>query len=279
MSFLDRFRRGKNVEPIRDVAALTAPFAAPALQLRLGDRPCKSHVGGLPALPETVQWPTRNGTRLGFLARLSLQEVHAALRVPWLPGSGALLFFYDLDKQPWGFDPKDRGGWAVLHVEDLNAPAVATDTDEKGSALPVPFRFVEFSVVQSIPGCDREQITALALSEPEFEELERITAAPFNGAPRHQLAGFPSPVQGDEMELEAQLVSHGLYCGNNSGYLDPRAEALRPGATDWRLLLQFDSDDDLGLMWGDAGMLYFWVREPAALAGDFSDAWLVLQCC
>lgn len=42
--------------------------------------------------------------------------------------------------------------------------------------------------------------------------------------------------------------------------------------------MQVDSDDDLGVMWGDAGMLYFWVEESAARAGDFSNAWVILQC-
>lgn len=80
------------------------------------------------------------------------------------------------------------------------------------------------------------------------------------------------------MELECQLVSNGIYCGSPSGYEDPRAEALRAGSMRWRLLLQVDSDDDLQVMWGDAGMLYFWVDEEAARAGRFENVWLVLQC-
>ena len=31
-------------------------------------------------------------------------------------------------------------------------------------------------------------------------------------------------------------------------------------------------------MWGDCGMIYFWVREPEARSGNFANAWLVLQC-
>jgi len=103
--------------------------------------------------------------------------------------------------------------------------------------------------------------------------------AEFRGAPKHQVAGYPSPVQGDDMELECQLVTHGLYCGDPSGYQDPRAVSLRDGAKDWRLLFQFDSDDELDVMWGDAGTLYYWVEREAAARGDFSNAWLILQCC
>ena len=57
-----------------------------------------------------------------------------------------------------------------------------------------------------------------------------------------------------------------------------RVASLRDGCKDWRLLLQFDSDDDLNVMWGDCGKLYFWIREQDARLGRFDAAWLILQC-
>lgn len=80
------------------------------------------------------------------------------------------------------------------------------------------------------------------------------------------------------MELECQLVTNGLYCGDSSGYKDPRAESLKAGAANWKLLLQLVSDDDLGVMWGDSGTVYFWVEEQAASVGRFENTWLILQC-
>jgi uncharacterized protein YwqG len=80
------------------------------------------------------------------------------------------------------------------------------------------------------------------------------------------------------MELECQLASNGVYCGEPAAYRDPETARLREGAEDWRLLLQFDSDDDLEVMWGDGGVLYFWIREQDARAGRFDNAWVVLQC-
>jgi uncharacterized protein YwqG len=47
---------------------------------------------------------------------------------------------------------------------------------------------------------------------------------------------------------------------------------------DWRLLLQLDSDEHMDVMWGAAGMLYFWVREQEAAAGRFENVWVILQC-
>jgi len=80
------------------------------------------------------------------------------------------------------------------------------------------------------------------------------------------------------MELESQLVSNGLYCGDETGYNDPRAAALAEGAADWVLLLQVDTDDDAGMMWGDCGLIYFWIRREDLARRDFSNVWMILQC-
>ncbi len=105
-----------------------------------------------------------------------------------------------------------------------------------------------------------------------------VADAPFRGLPKHQVGGFPAVIQGDDMDLDCQLASSGLYCGDSSGYADPRAATLKAGAANWRLLFQFDTDDDLDIMWGDGGTIYFWVQEREARAGNFANAWLILQC-
>ena len=261
---------------MRDVRSLVMNYSQPAIHLVHTSDPSLSHLGGSPRLPENVSWPLRNGTRLSFLARLSLSELHRAYRIPWLASEGALLFFYDIDEQPWGFDPKDRGGWIVQPVPDLPEPlpSVETSADEDGDLL--PHCNVRFEAVEVFPSW--ESVEELRLTEAEFDQYCDLSDAPFQGRPKHQVAGFPSPVQGDDMELECQLVSNGLYCGDASGYDDPRANELSLGAGNWRLLLQLDTDDKLNVMWGDAGMIYYWVEEDKAKKGDFSNAWLVLQC-
>jgi uncharacterized protein YwqG len=255
----------KRAAPVRDVAALAAPLAVPAVHIVKTDAPSRSHFGGSPNLPPGIAWPERGGSKLGFLARLSLPEMHAAQRNEWLPDDGALLFFYDLDKQPWGFDPKDRGGWSVLFVPDLPAPVA--------HAHAAAFRRIDV-----LPSFDRDAVAALAFSTKESDLYAGMSEDRYGGEPRHQVGGYPAPIQGDGMELECQLASNGVYCGDETGFKDARAQSLAAGAAQWKLLLQMDSDEDLDVMWGDAGTIYYWVQADAARDGRFDNAWLILQC-
>ncbi len=94
---------------------------------------------------------------------------------------------------------------------------------------------------------------------------------------KSRVLGYPDPIQG-EMSLECQLASNGLYCGDASGYQDPRRAALEAGARDWRLLLQVDSEDDAGMMWGDVGRLYYWIRRQDLKKAEFGNTWVILEC-
>jgi uncharacterized protein YwqG len=93
----------------------------------------------------------------------------------------------------------------------------------------------------------------------------------------HRIGGYPEPIQGDP-KLEAQLVSHGLYCGNPTGYERGKELGLWPGAAEWELLLQVDSDESAGMMWGDVGRLYFLIRKQDLESCRFESTWLVFQC-
>jgi uncharacterized protein YwqG len=95
------------------------------------------------------------------------------------------------------------------------------------------------------------------------------------GSGLHRFLGYSANIQGD-MQREAQLVSSGIYCGAPSD--DPRIPELEQAADDWLLLLQLDSEDAPGIMWGDTGMLYFWIRKTDLAARRFDCVWMTLQC-
>jgi uncharacterized protein YwqG len=49
-------------------------------------------------------------------------------------------------------------------------------------------------------------------------------------------------------------------------------------STQWQLLFQLDSDEIGEFMWGDGGMLYYWIRKSDLLARDFTKHWMTGQC-
>ncbi len=110
-------------------------------------------------------------------------------------------------------------------------------------------------------------------AEPEDEEADKILAALKElaaAAPAHQIGGYPELVQNDTMELECEIIASG-----RGRYFSP--ENMDAARADWRLLLQLDTDYDAGMMWGDCGTIYFWIREQDARARDFSKVWMILQ--
>ena len=272
---LDFFKGSKTKEnegrSFEEILSDVKPHSSPALMLSKTDASSKSYLGGDPYLPPDVKWPSRNGKVLTFLASLDLEEIAATRVIPWLPKKGKLLFFYDAEDQPWGFDPKDRGGWDVIHVDQIGAK-------ETAQVPTLPQFFVEFVTIDSLPDWQRFDGLEIDLDDSEVDTYIDGYFE-WNGENvEHQIGGYPRPVQGDDMELEAQLASNGVYCGDGSAYQSEEGQRLASGSKDWRLLLQFSSDDDLDVMWGDVGELYFWVKEQDSHKGDFSNVWLVLQC-
>jgi uncharacterized protein YwqG len=120
-------------------------------------------------------------------------------------------------------------------------------------------------------------INELNLSDAESDAYLELFEAENEGSIIHKILGHPNQVQGD-MQLECQLVSNGLYCGDSAGYQDPKRKVLEKTAGEWRLLLQIDSDEDTGMMWGDSGRIYYWIRDEDLRSKRFDKVWMVLQC-
>ena len=130
----------------------------------------------------------------------------------------------------------------------------------------------------TFPGLESLYIQSLKLTDEERHKFCEFGPAEETDSDGHQLLGHPREIQG-EMQLECQLASNGVYCGNPEGYQNPLVRELEPGASQWTLLFQCDSDDQAGWMWGDVGRLYFWITESDLISRRFDNVWMVLQCC
>jgi len=235
----------------------------------------RSKLGGCPDLPPAFEWPRYGGLAQSFVAQVDLDELQPHEAAGALPTAGLLSFFYDAEQRVWGFDPAEGGGWMVHHTEDTSDLSRRDPpSDLPDGALFHPARLRPADETTYAPW---ESIEIDPLSLTRDERLAYANVVEEDEPPVHRLLGYPQALQGD-MQLECQLVSHGLYCGDETGYTDPRAADLAKGAFEWQLLLQVDSDDDAGMMWGDAGRIYYWIHLDALAHGNWQQARLVLQC-
>jgi uncharacterized protein YwqG len=283
-SLEDRLRKGGLAkESARKLAALARPavrFTAEALpegsDVALG----ASKLGGRPHVRPGFAWPRKDGRPLAFVGQVNLADVGRYAFCAVLPPHGVLAFFYDDEGGAWGFDPKDRGSWLVHFEADPAGLQPCSPPEAEATATPFPSSVLSPGEVETLPGSESTAFEGLGLEDAEAQRYREILDGmreEETGATAHRLLGHASEVQGG-MQLECQLVSNGLYCGDPSGYNDPRARKLEAGAGRWQLLLQVDTDDGAGMMWGDCGRLYFWITEEALARRAFDETWMILQC-
>lgn len=234
-----------------------------------------SRIGGVPDVPPDFKWPERNGVPQSFIAQLALEEVHPYDTQGMLPERGILWFFYDAKQETYGADPADRGGWQVIFREDypglqrIAAPAALPSESQFKAAL------VSFANEVTLSQSPKLDVPNFDWTDDEVQKYETLLSSfpsqEEHSAVHHQLLGNPQTIQ-DDMRLECQLAANGVTDIN-----DPRAKELSKGANEWQLLLQIDSDDEIGMKWGDAGMIYYWLKSSDLKKSGFGNAWLVLQ--
>jgi uncharacterized protein YwqG len=229
-----------------------------------------SKLGGLPDLLPGLPWPKWKTGYLTFVAQVNLAELPSS---ELLPSVGMLSFFYDREQSAWGFDPKHKEGFHLWHFPEISQLIRAAEPEPSTS----PCAQLSFEPFLSLPNPSAESVKDLLLEIEDDERYGDFVEKHAGPGPQHQILGWPHVIQ-NEMELECQLVTNGLYVGDGSGYKDSRRKELERGADDWTLLLQIDSDDNAKMMWGDGGMLYVWIRRQDLAARNFEKAWTILQC-
>ncbi len=254
----------------------------PAIGLTSAEIEDKSHkigasrLGGQPDVPESFNWPYRAEKPLAFLAQLNLADfAHLDCGLD-LPKSGTLLFFYDAESQPWGYDPKHAGSGQIFFCEN-SANLVRVDfPSDLSEQCRFPICGLAAQQIDTRPNAWSVWVDLLKPTADERFEMAEDNEEEWYD---HQIGGHASCVQ-HAMELECELASSGVYCGGSKGYHSERRRHLTEagGARDWRLLLQLTSDPQCNFIWGDDGYLYFWIRQQDLAARDFSRIWTILQC-
>lgn len=254
----------------------------PAVHLIKTSEKTNSKLGGKPIVEsEDFIWPRSDNAPMTFLAQLDLSEISRQYNYDWLADEGSILFFYDVKAMPWGYDPKDKGKWKVIYQ---SAPNIEIDyPSDMEKKCTIAEHYIRAKKIEILPSFEDLSIERLNLSDEEIDLYIEIDEHydEFNchgDFPAHQVGGFPQPIQGDEMQFEAKMASNGIYMGDGKAYKNATREDFETAKNEWELLFQFDSDEEINAMWGDLGMLYFWVEPEKSKANNFSDVWLILQC-
>lgn len=233
----------------------------------------QSKIGGNPDLDTGFEWPAdQSNQSLSFIGQLNCAEISRHDSENLFPKEGLISFFYCANQEAWGFDPKDVGRFKVIYSESIdNLERSSFPIDLKPHSI-FKSNKVKFEASLSLPGWEHDCIDGL-LSDEETDDYIDMADGTEN-----QILGYADCVQGP-MELDCQLVTNGLYCGDPSGYNDPKRKELESGKDDWILLFQLDSEEDkTGMMWGDSGKLYYWIRKQDLRSKNFDGCWMILQC-
>ena len=230
--------------------------------------------GGLPDLPIDTEWFINEESKktLGFIAQINFSEIKDFDLENKLPQKGMLYLFYDMEEMPWGYDPKDKTGKKVFYYFG-NSPL---ERKQRPHNLEDDFLLnsykLNFDNTIEIP----DYWSSLADFELSEEENERYWELKEDFAEKqNKVLGHSNNIQ-DGMELQCELVSNGLYCGDSSAYESEQRKELEKNIYDWELLLQIDSNDDF--MWGDDGRIYLWIKKDDLKNKKFENSWLILQC-
>lgn len=239
----------------------------------------ETKIGGEAHLPKDFVWPMYDNKPLAFIAQINLSEITQYDTMNVLPKEGILSFFFEGGEKVWGFDPKDIGGSKVFYlqdIDDLERTAFPNGLEEDLIFEPCK---VNFECRESYP-TDLYALNQIMFNgdmSEKYDDFFDILCDGLQEVTTNKMFGYPDLIQGD-IFLEAQLVSNGLYCGNETGYNDSRAKELELGVTDWMLLFQIDSDPNAGMFWGDQGRVYFVIKKQDVVDSDFNNAWALLQC-
>jgi uncharacterized protein YwqG len=243
-------------------------FAKPAIGLwpqEPGDElpATASRLGGMPHAPTGWSWPLCETEPMFFLGQVNCAELQGLPGAEKLPAFGLLAFFADHDAVNTA-PPYEDKGFAVYHWTELDQLVPAKPPIELQEVLPLCR--LAFRPMVDLPDVCSATIDALEWSEDDrdaYFDLEveiRDYGVPESSQDRisySKLFGYPHWVQNEPEQMGGPNDPNGL-----------------------QLLLQLDSytDGKKWAEWGDAGTLYFLIRDADLAARRFDRCEFEAQC-
>ena len=246
---------------------------------------------GTPDLPADFVWPYYKGTDfedvtknrpLAFLAQIDLGEAAQYDRTGLLPTSGVLSFFYETMSMEWGFRPGSKGYARVYYFPDkeLLVPTAIPPETEEWSVGEQALTFAD--AVSLVSPFEYSRRTGKKVDWDTYNELRAEFGAAVAAYDGHhmKMLGYADEIQ-DAMEPECELYHRGF---EEAAYQtlseEERADLMEKAVENWILLFQMGTveEGDTELMYGDCGLIYFWIRKEDLAARNFDNVRLILQC-
>lgn len=215
------------------------------------------YFGGLPELPDEMDWPGASHGHYEHVATIDLAKV-PSLDLN-LPTAGRFVVFGDTDGWEGAFHYFPEG--TTLRERALPADLAAHDR---------VFVRTDMSCVRVPTIPTTEFLTGNLVDDDHYddEELYERFESFVDAGPRwrHQLGGWANEIQGDN--------DGGLLPGT------PAAQRFSPGGSPAGqvLIAQFGTDHALRMGWGDFGKLYCFIPVADLLARDFTRVRTYWEC-
>jgi len=258
-----------------EVQTLLEENTLPSIKIRLLDeKPTsieQSKFGGVPYWPKDKTYPRgTNGKLLTFIAQINFAEVPGLLE--HYPKKGLLQFFVGND-DVWGLEflsnknpleaylNKAQKDFAVVYHADTQGAVedFEQEISESFKSNMSPYSgesAIGFSKVEDVASPVDYRFDKIIQPFGRLnDELEEHAYESLMKTPDHKIGGFASFTQEDPR-----------------GYYAPDEE--------WLLLFQMDTDSNsnIDIMWGDAGIANFFIRPDDLKSLDFSKVWYNWDC-
>lgn len=243
------------------------PFVRMGARLKETSEKTFSKFGGLPLVPQGFNFPFYDNRPIPFLLQIDFAEVNPDGKLDGFPTAGLLYLFVDSDEvnDPTFEDGEEEYAQGRTFQVMFFEPSENLKTPDKPSDL--EYTYKEFNVgaetVETYPDTD------------DCKEAFDI----YCNRPAGGLDDGYDELQGENMD-EFMLGGWATYIQGSSFARDSEFDDdNKLNADEWVLLLQVASDvSDDKFMWGDSGMLYFYIKKADLLARKFDNIKMDMQC-
>ena len=243
------------------------------------DKATFTKIGGKPNLPEDIEWPTVEGDPMSFVAQVDLNDLP-----PEQIGNlkGAILVFAKLTDVDY-LEPNFKN-YKLIHIQNLSAPEREFPENLDNYDRFEPTYLTNFLFEGDIPQNITDEIDCLKYGTdhaPSIDNYFDMAENYYEGLPEAQLVkdkaikigGYGNFMQGGGLG-EFPFIERNFKNSRLKECVHKLAEK------DYVLFMQIfsEKDKEQKMLFGDAGIIYIYVKRSDLLAGKLENVVFDMQC-